>query len=108
MIFLPVRSQLSECLIHRMHLKLCLRIGSIYHMNDIICILSLFQRTFKRFYQMMWQLADKSYSICQKDLLPIFEFQYTRRRIQCCEQLIFCQNAGSCQCIKSVDFPAFV
>lgn len=108
MIFLPSLPAPGVSHTPLCHLKLCLRIGSIYHMNDIICILSLFQRTFKRFYQMMWQLADKSYSICQKDLLPSLSSNTRVVGSNVANSLSSARMPAPVSVFKSVDFPAFV
>ena len=88
-----------------MHLQFSLWIGDIDHMNDIVRIFRFFQRTLKRLYEMMRQFADKSYCICQKNLLPVLQLQYTCRWIQRGKKLIFCQDTGSGQCIQQGRLP---
>ncbi len=47
----PKGAQLFQGLIYDMHLHLRLGIGLIYHMNDVVRILSFFQGTLEGFYQ---------------------------------------------------------
>ena len=50
--------------------------------------------------QMMWQLPDKTYGICQKYLLTAWKLQTSCRRVQCCKQLIFRQNICTSQSVE--------
>ena len=73
-----------------MHLYLRLRIGCIYHMNDISAYLASSRVLLKASTRLWGKLADKAYGIRKKKLLSVIQRQKTGSRIQCGKQLIFC------------------
>ena len=81
-------TKLFQGFIYDMHLYLRLRIGCIYHMNDIIRIFGFLQSTLEGFHQIVGKLADKAYGIRKKKLLSVIQCQKTGSRIQCGKQLI--------------------
>ena len=72
----------------------------MHRLQDQIRILRFFQRTFKCIDQMMRQLPDKAYRICQKNLLPTWQLPASCRRIKSCKKLILLQHTGSGQCVE--------
>ena len=80
--FLIRHPQLAQCIINYLHMFIHLRIGSVYHVEDHICIFGFLQCTFKGLDQMMRQFSNKSYRICQKNLLSARKIQRPCRWIQ--------------------------
>jgi len=66
--------QLIERVINNVHLLLVLRVGSIHHMQNVVRVFCLLERTLKRLDQMVRQLPYKTDRIGQKNLLSARKF----------------------------------
>ena len=60
--------------INNVHLLLVLRVGSIHHMQNVVRVFCLLERTLKRLDQMVRQLPYKTDRIGQKNLLSARKF----------------------------------
>ena len=73
-------------------------------MENHIRVFCFLQRAFKRLDQMMRQFPDKSYGICQKNLLFSRKIQCPCGWIQRGKQLVFLKNPCLCHCIQQCRF----
>ena len=106
--FLIRHSKLAQGIVDHLHMLVHLRIGRIYHMEDHIRVFCFLQRAFKRLDQMMRQFPDKSYGICQKNLLFSRKIQCPCGWIQRGKQLVFLKNPACVIVFSNVDLPALV
>ena len=75
-----------------MDLRVQLWIGHVRHVEDDVAVACLLQSALKGLDQVVRQLSDKAYRICQKNILAAGKLKHPGGGIQSGEQLVLRQN----------------